>query len=76
MVHCRLHLPRAGGVHFRWEKSLKTPYGSMAREATRAIRFLGAEGLIYELFSGRWAKDAPYQNRITISFVEPSEDVG
>jgi hypothetical protein len=32
----------------------------------------GAEGLLY----GRRAKEAPYQNRITITSVEPSEDVG
>jgi hypothetical protein len=51
------------------------PYGSMAREATRAIRFLGLRASLW-LFNGRRAKEAPYQNRIIITFVEPSEDVG
>ena len=29
-----------------------------------------------EEYPAQWAKEVPYQNRITITFIEPSEDVG
>src|SRR5215831_17935411 len=66
------------------------PLGSMARER-RGHSLFGAEGLLYGsleqtvkgrapyqngLSASRRSKEAPYQNRITITSVEPSEDVG
>jgi hypothetical protein len=67
------------------------PYGSMAREATRAIRLFGLRaysmarwqqtvkggGAVSEWsVRSRRSKEAPYQNRIIITSVEPSGDVG
>src|SRR5262249_3744356 len=50
------------------------PYGSMAREATRAIRFLGLRA--YSMVRRKQTlKEAPYQNRIKITCIEPSEDI-